>query len=209
MQKDSLPQLQLRETFEYSLTASHLLEHLFCPRYTYFEYVLDIPQFEEKRFKVEVGREIHKKIRRMNPDYFRKKIGVKEKKSDVYLAGRQGIRGIVDEIMFLEDGTAAPLDYKYAEYKDKTFKTYRTQLIFYAQLIKNNFNVPVNRGYIVYTRSKNKLVEVPIQGKDFIELEKIIDEIVVIIQKCRYPKPTKYKRRCPDCCYRNLCERTI
>jgi CRISPR-associated exonuclease Cas4 len=145
----------------------------------------------------------------VNPYYLRKKIGVKEKKSDVYLAGRQGIRGIVDEIMFLNDRTAAPLDYKYAEYKDETFKTYRTQLIFYAQLIKDNFNVPVNRGYIVYTRSKNKLVEVPIQKKDFVKLEKIIDEIVEIIQKCRYPKPTKYKRRCSDCCYRNLCERTI
>ena len=194
---------------EFSLTASHLLEYLFCPRFTYFEYVLDIPQHEERRFKVEVGREIHKKIRRMNPDYLRKKLGVQEKKMDVYLAGNKGIRGIVDEILFINDGTAAPLDYKYAEYKNKTFKTYRTQLVFYAQLIKDNFHVPVNRGYIVYTRSRNKLIEVPIQKKDYVELEKIIDEIVAIIQKCRYPKPTKYKRRCPDCCYRNICERTI
>ena len=45
---------------------------------------------------------------------------------------------------------------------------------------------------IVYTRSRNKLVEVPIQENDFIELGKIIDDIVAIIQKCRYPKPTKY-----------------
>lgn len=86
---------------DYSITASHLLEYLFCPRFTYFEYVLDIPQHEDKRFKVEVGREIHKKIRRMNPDYLRKKIGVKEKKSDVYLAGPSGIRGVIDEILFL------------------------------------------------------------------------------------------------------------
>ena len=48
-----------------------------------------------------------------------------------------------------------------------------------------------------------------LQEKDFVDLEKIIDEIVAIIQKYRYPKPTKYKRRCPDCCYRNLCGRTI
>jgi predicted nucleotidyltransferase len=49
-------------------------------------------------------------------------------------------------------------------------------------------------------------VEVPIQGKDFVELGKIINEILEIILKCRYPKP---RRRCPDCCYKNLCERTI
>ena len=194
---------------DYSITASHLLEYLFCPRFTYFEYVLDIPQHEDKRFKVEVGREIHKKIRRMNPDYLRKKIGVKEKKSDVYLAGPSGIRGVIDEILFLNDGTAAPLDYKYAEYKERTFKNHRFQLVFYAQLIKDNFNIQVNKGFIVYTRSRNKLVEVPIHETDFIELSKIICEILDIIQKCRYPKPTKYKKRCPDCCYRNVCERTI
>ena len=43
--------------------------------------------------------------------------------------------------------------------------------------------------FIVYTRSRNKLVEVPIQEKDFIELSKIIGEILDIIQECRYPKP--------------------
>ncbi len=193
----------------YSLTASHLLEYLFCPRFTYFEYVLDIPQHEGKRFKVEVGRNIHEKVRKINPDYLRKKLGVKEKKSDVYLSGHSGIRGIVDEILFLDDGTAAPLDYKYAQYKEKLFKTYRLQLVFYAQLIKDNSHVPVNRGFIVYTRSKNKLIEVPIYDKYFLELDKIVQEMLLIIQKCHYPKPTSYKQRCPDCCYRNICEKTI
>jgi len=195
--------------FKCSLTASHLLEYLFCPRFTYFEYVLDIPQHEEIRFKVEVGRSIHEKIRKMNPAYLRKKLGVKEKKSDVYLAGRSSIRGIVDEILFLDDGTAAPLDYKYAEYKERTFKNHRFQLVFYAQLIKDNYHIPVNRGFIIYARSKNRLVEVGIKNKDFIELEKIIDDMIKIIINCRYPKPTSVKKRCPDCCYKNICERTI
>jgi len=199
----------ISEEPEYSLTASHLLEYLFCPRFIYFEYVLDIPEHQDKRFKVQKGREIHKKIRKMNPDYLRKKVGVKEKKADVYLSGRSGLRGIVDEILFLDDGTAAPLDYKYAEYKERTFKNHRFQLVFYGQLIKDNFHVPVNRGFIIYTRSKNKLVEVPIREKDFDELEKIVGELVDVIVKCKYPKPTRYKRRCPDCCYRNLCESTI
>ena len=192
-----------------SLTASHLLEYLYCPRFIYFENVLDIPEHQGQRFKVQKGREIHKKIRKMNPDYFRKKLGVKEKKSDVYLSGKSGIRGIVDEILFLNNGTAAVLDYKYAEYKDRTFKNHRFQLVFYAQLIKDNYHIPVNKGFIIYTRSKNKLVEIPIKEKDFIELEKIIDDMTNIIQNCRYPKPTSVKRRCPDCCYKNICESSI
>lgn len=192
-----------------SVTASHLLEYLFCPRFTYFEYVLDIPQHEEKRFKVEKGRTIHEKIRKMNPGYLRKKLGVKEKKSDVYLVSPSGIRGIVDEILFLDDGTAAPLDYKYAEYKDRTFKNHRFQLILYARLIKDNFQVPVTRGFIIYTRSKNKLVEVPIHDKDFAALDEVVLGILGIIRDCKYPKPTRYRRRCPDCCYRNICEKSI
>jgi len=195
--------------FEYSLTASHLLEYLFCPRFSYFEYVLDIPQHEEKRFKVEIGRTIHEKAKKMNPEYLRKKFGVKEKKTDVYLAGKAGIRGIVDEVLFLDDGTAAPLDYKYAEYKERTFKNHHYQLVFYAQLIKDNFQVPVNRGFIIYTRSRNKLIEIPIQHKEFDALREIIDDLLDVIVNCKYPKPTRYKGRCSDCCYRNICERTV
>lgn len=191
------------------ITASHLLEYLFCPRFIYFEYVLGIPEYQEKRFKVEKGRTIHEKIRNMNPNYLRKKLGVKEKKSDIYLASPSGLRGIVDEILFFNDGTAAPLDYKYAEYKDRTFKNHRFQLIFYARLIKYNFRVSVNRGFIVYTRSKNKLIEVPIYDKDFMALNAVISDILGIIRGCRYPKPTKYKRRCADCCYKNICEKNI
>ena len=209
METASLNQPSLEESAGYSLTASHLLEYLFCPRFTYFEYVLGIPEHQGKRFKVLKGREIHEKVRKMNPDYLRKKIGVKEKKTDVYLSGRSGLRGIVDEILFLDDGTAAPLDYKYAEYKERTFKNHRFQLVFYAQLIKENFWIPVNKGFIIYTRSKNKLVEIPIKDKDFDELEKIIDGLMEVMVKCRYPEPTRYKRRCLDCCYKNLCEQNI
>jgi len=201
------PDRDIQQEAEFSLTASHLLEYLFCPRFTYFEYVLDIPQHEEKRFKVEVGRTIHEKIRKANIGYLRKKFGVKEKKMDVYLSSPSVIRGIVDVILFLNDDTAAPLDYKYAEYKERTFKNHRYQLVFYAQLIKDNFHIPVTRGFIIYTRSRNKLIEVPIHEKNFEELQKIISEILDIVQQCRYPKPTKYKQRCPDCCYRNICDK--
>jgi len=139
----------------------------------------------------------------------RKKLGCIERKSSVYLSSTQDIRGIVDEILFLDDGTAAPLDYKYAEYKERTFKNHKYQLTFYGQLIKENYNATVNRGFIVYTRSRNKLIEVPIMEKMYRELDIIISDLTNVVQKGIYPKPTSYKQRCLDCCYRNLCERTI
>jgi len=193
----------------YTITATHLIEYLYCPRFTYYEYVLDIPEHQETRFKVIKGRGIHEEIRKTNAKYLRKKLGVLDKKSDVYLASNIGIRGIIDEILFLNDGMAAPLDYKYSEYKEKIYKTHRYQLIFYAKLIKDNFNIDVNKGYIVYTRSKNKLVEIELKEKDFKKFHKIVLEIIAIIYKCRYPDATRYKKSCLDCCYKNICESDI
>ena len=56
------------------------MEYLFCPRFTYFQNYLDIPQYEEKRFKVQKGRTIHEDKQRINPDYLRKKMGCIERK---------------------------------------------------------------------------------------------------------------------------------
>ncbi len=113
---------------EFSITASDILEHLFCPRFTYFEMYLKIPEHQEKRFKVQKGRTVHENKVLVNPDYLRKKLGCIERKMSVYLSSERGMRGIVDEVLFLDDGTAAPLDFKYAEYKDWTFKNYRIGL---------------------------------------------------------------------------------
>jgi len=192
-----------------SITASDILEYLFCPRFTYFQNYLDIPQHEEKRFKVQKGRMIHEDKERVNPEYLRKKIGCIERKKAVYLSSERGIRGIVDEILFLNDGTAAPLDYKYAEYKERTFRNHKYQLTFYGRLIQENCGVPVKKGFIIYTRSRNKLVEVPLTEKTYHELDVIIDDLIDVVQKGIYPKPTKYKARCGDCCYRNICEKVI
>ena len=193
----------------FSITASDILEHLFCPRFTYFQSYLQIPQHEEKRFKVQKGRTIHEDKMRLNPQYLRKKLGCVERKTSVYLSSKGGLRGIVDEILFLDDGTAAPLDYKYAEYKDRTFKNHKYQLTLYGQLIKEHFHVLVNKGFIVYTRSRNKLIEVPITEKIYSELEKIAKDVLDVAQRGLYPKPTKYRARCSDCCYRNICEKGI
>lgn len=187
-----------------SFYPSQIIEYLYCPRYTYFEYVLRIPQHEDKFFKVLKGRDIHNEKLERNKDYLRKKIGVKEKWLDQYL-GTEGLRGKVDEVLKLNDGTYAPLDYKFAIWKDKVFETYRQQLACYALLIQANFDATVNRGYLVYTRSKNKVVEVAITDDDKAEIQNSIEDMLAIIERNKFPKATKYKKRCVNCTYRNIC----
>ena len=187
-----------------TLTPSHIIEYLFCPRFTYFEYVLSIPQYEEKFFKVMKGREMHELRAKQNIDYLRKKIGVTEKKIDQYLTNGW-LRGQVDEVLTLSDGTMAPLDFKFAEYKDRVFQTYKTQLSCYALLIEDNFGKKVNRGYLVYVRSKNQLIEIEIGDKEKKRVRDAAKNIFEIIGKNFYPMGTKFKKRCLSCTYQNLC----
>lgn len=188
----------------FSITPSQIIEYLFCPRFTYFEYVLRIPQTEDKFFKVIKGREIHEKKARENMEYLRKRIGVVEKHIGEYLTNDL-LRGEVDEVLLLDDGTMAPLDYKFAVYNDKIYETYRTQLYCYAWLIEENFGKPVKRGFLVYTRSQNKLVEVPVSREDIASVRTCAEEIRDIVTRNWFPKATKHKRQCVDCTYRNIC----
>ena len=187
-----------------SITPSHIIEYLYCPRFTYYEYVLCIPQYEDRHYKVEKGREIHDQKLERNKDYLRKRIGVVQKFADQYLTDDL-LRGKIDEVLLLNDGTMAPLDYKFAKFENRVYETYRTQLECYAVLIEGNFQRKVSKGYLVYTRSANKLVEVPIEESAKSEIKRICMDVTDIIEKNYFPKATKYKQRCIGCTYRNIC----
>ncbi len=188
----------------HSLTPSHIIEYLYCPRFTYFEYVLRIPQHEEANYLVMRGRNLHDDKLEQNKEYLRKRLGVVEKLLDQYLTNDL-MRGRVDEVLTLQDNSMAPLDYKFAEYKDRVYDTYQTQLYCYAWLIEENFGKPVNKGFLVYTRSRNKVIEVEISEENKAHVKKAAADIFDIIEQNRYPKATKYKARCVFCTYRNMC----
>ena len=149
----------------FSITPSHIIQYLYCHRFTYYEYVLRIPQYEDKYYKVNRGREVHTNKANQNINYLRQRIGVEEKYINQYMTNDL-LRGEVDEALVLKDGTMAPLDFKFARYEDKVYDTYKTQLFCYAWLIEQTFGKPVKKGYLVYTRSKNKLIEVAITESD-------------------------------------------
>lgn len=167
---------------------------------------LSIPQHEEKRYKVLMGREFHEERQKVNRDYLRKKISCVKKEILVYLSSpRYHLRGEIDEILHLADGTMAPLDYKFAEYKDTTYCTHTIQSTLYGLLIKDNYQREVKKGYICYVRSNYFLKEITFGEKNFQEACQIIEDVLRIIQDGYYPKKTKFLARCIDCCYRNIC----
>ena len=93
------------------LTVTHVLEHLYCPRFTYFEYVLAVPERQERRWKVQKGRDVHRWRQQVNAQYLRKKLGVVARRHEVPLySASLGVRGVADEVLTLQDGSMAPLD---------------------------------------------------------------------------------------------------
>lgn len=188
------------------LTPSEVLEHIYCPRFTWFMNVQQIPQHEETRFKVLQGREVHRRRATENRNYLRRKIGAIKREIEVYLASPQlRLRGIVDEVLWLKDGSMAPLDYKYTEARDQVFKTHATQITLYGMLIEAVYRQPVQRGYVAYVRDGSQLQEIAITDDAKAEMLCLIDDIFVIIRSGKLPARASSRLRCEDCCYKNIC----
>jgi CRISPR-associated exonuclease Cas4 len=190
------------------LQPTEVLEHVWCPRFTWFMQVQKIPQHEETRFKVLKGREIHARRERENPDYLRKKLKAVQRQDAVYLASpRLRLRGIVDQLLWFKDGSVAPLDYKFSQVNEKetVYKPHRVQISIYAMLAQEIYQLPVTRGFVAYIRGGSKVLEVPFSSKDVSEIQRIVDEIFEVIQTAKLPKRASAKSHCVDCCYRNIC----
>ncbi|MBS7631716.1 CRISPR-associated protein Cas4 [Candidatus Bathyarchaeota archaeon] len=191
---------------ETSITISDVVEYLFCPRFIYFIHCQNIPQREGRLFKVLKGRQIHSQRFKTNLEYLRKKLGVERKERKVYMySPKLRLRGEVDEVLFLKDGTAAPFDYKYAKSRNFLFRTHRIQLVLYSMLIEEKYNIPVTKAYLSYTRSGKSYKEFKVDEKARQKAKAIVEEIFSIIQKGYSPQPTRNRARCLDCCYRRIC----
>ena len=188
-------------------TATDVLEHVFCGRFTFFEHRLKLPEFQENRAKVVRGRELHAVREATNRAYLRKRLGVVRKEIDAYLLSpRHRLRGRVDEVLHLADGTAGPLDYKFAKAPPggTVPRTLRLQSAVYALLIRATYGVPVRRGWVVYTRSGNRVVEIEYTSEDFAAVGTVVAEMTAVILSGRLPRRAP-PGRCHDCCYRRIC----
>ncbi|MBI2567497.1 MAG: CRISPR-associated protein Cas4 [Candidatus Schekmanbacteria bacterium] len=188
------------------ISPSHIVEYLYCPRFTYFELVLAVPQREELRFKVMKGREVHHEREKVNPHYLRRRLGVVARRHAVEMSSAElRVKGIVDEVLELADGTMAPLDYKFAEDTGHLYENRKMQSVLYGLLIRDVFGRDVRAGYLCYVRSEHKIEEIPFTADDFAAARQAVDEVFAIIQQGAFPQATRCAARCEDCTYRNLC----
>ena len=143
----------------------------------------------DSREKVRQGRALHQVREATNRAYLRKRLGVVDKKIDVSLASpRHHLRGRLDEVLFFDDGSAGPLDYKFARDPGRVYTTLRLQSAIYALLIRENFGVPVRRGYLVYTRSNHRTVAIDYQPEDFRKIGRTVREVLAVVSRGELPR---------------------
>jgi len=169
-------------------------------------YVLSIPEYEERRFKVKKGKEIHENRQKNNPDYLWKKLDVVKRYGTVELKSEKDhLSGVPDDIVELEDGSLAPVDYKWAVYPDYVYPGHRMQIGAYGLLIETIYQKPVKKGFIFYIRDGSKVVEVAITSSLKQRVRDATECIIAMIEKEELPEVKGREIRCLDCTYRNIC----
>jgi len=175
------------------IDVSDIVQYLFCPRKVYF---LKVHGVRITRPKMEYGRELHSKVKRV----LKRLEG--EVQENVYLESmKYGIRGCIDAVLKKGDDYI-PIDVKYSKFKD-VFYRWKMQLVAYAVLIEENYNCRVKQG-LIYLIQDRKWIEVKIFPEDKKRLKDIIVKVEKLIEDGSYPPAAKSKK-CNYCEVAKFC----
>jgi CRISPR-associated exonuclease Cas4 len=189
------------------LTPSDVISWVFCRRHVFFHRCLGIPEYQENRFKVQAGRKVHAAREVRKPGTRRSRLKARVIAVDLHLeAPILGLRGVVDELLELEhDESLAPLEFKFTPERDFVYRTHRTQLLLYADLIEECYQRPVRRGWIAYVRGGNKTREVDLAPERRASSRMALEETGELIRSCRFPARAPNPNHCNSCGYGKIC----
>ncbi len=114
------------------------------------------------------------------------------------------LKGQIDRIDALPDGSLELVDYKTGKSKEKLRPEDRDQLVIYAIAADKEFGKPVSRARYFYLEDGTE-VEFEVKEKDRERVMKKITETVAAIQESDFA-PTPDKITCRFCDYRTICE---
>jgi len=188
---------------KYYLTATDLMNYSYCPRIIYFVHVLKIPQAtttkeykgreKETDFQHKAKRtKVVKKYPKL-PKMFKVKLSSEKLR----------MKTIVDSIMInKEKEEAYPIQAKYSYTPRSVYQTQKNQLALESLLVEDKLNMKSPFGFIKFLKSGD-LVKVSTEKRE--PIFEIFEKITEIVEKEKMPKPTNYKKRCVDCCFKNVC----
>jgi len=184
------------------VSVTDVVEHAFCPMFTYFRLVMGMPQYEKRRGTVQKGRAIHEIRQRNNPGYIPKNLEGGTKVMGVTLySSKLGLVGKIDHAIITNDQIVI-FEQKYA--KSFLGKTLRVQLGLLATLLEEHYGKPCKQAVVQFLVKPCKTVRIIIDERIRAEALQTLSDLRRVLDSCQMPS-SHYDGRCEDCTYRLVC----
>jgi CRISPR-associated exonuclease Cas4 len=183
-------------------TVTDLKQYAYCPRVVFYEQCL--PHLRPRTFKMDAGRDAHEDEQRRAARRKLIQYGVAagEREFEVRLqVPALHLTGEIDEIVWAEDGTVFPVDYKLAK---RVSSHHKVQLMAYGLLIEHTYDVTVDFGYI-YLISKRETVQVPFTTRLRNRVLKMLSEMWELVEREQMPPAAAKPAMCLSCEFRRFC----
>ena len=185
-----------------NITISDVVEHAFCPKFTYFGKVLQIPEHEEKRGSVIKGKSLHATKEVENKKYVPAKIPNGTKFSELQLhSSKHGFVGKIDQLVDSGDQIYL-IEVKYA--RPFIGKTLLMQVGLQATLVEESLGKPCRSALVEFVQNGRRTISLDITEEVKKSAIQELEATKQVVARETMPF-SKYSRRCDDCCYRRIC----
>lgn len=186
------------------ISASDIINYTYCPRIIYFDYVLKSRQRQTSKTKEARARHISYSKQSARNKIVKEGPKLPRKYNVRVFSEKYNLQAAID-CLFMNGNEVYPMDFKQSFAPRSVYLTQKYQLAVHALLLREqNYAVPY--GYIKYLRD-DVVRKVWIENNHIENVLKTLDQIKRIIEGEHFPKPTKYKKRCVDCCFWKICRR--
>jgi len=186
-----------------SLSITDAVEHAFCPKFTYYQLVLGLRQYEEKQGSVEAGRVYHSRHASTNLTYIPRKLEGR-KLVDVKLFSQiHMFSGKIDEAIETREEVTI-IERKYSDYVN-IGTTIRTQLGLLSILLEENLKKKARRAIVVFERTRRDEIQVNITEEMRKMALSVLQETKEVLNSGLCPV-AQYSNRCITCSYRKICD---
>ena len=185
------------------IRASDIRQHIYCPRQTYFAFVVPTPK--PLTYKMNYGKREHditeKLEGRRNLKRYNLKDGKKIFSPDLF-SPALSLSGKADMVI-LKDNHAYPIDYKFTSGMYVNLG-YKLQLLTYSRIIEVEWGIESKRGYLFFIKQNSvRTVEFTLELNEL--FDKVLEEMRKIIEEEMFPPPPKSIKKCIDCRFRRWC----
>lgn len=177
-------------------------QYVYCPRIIYYTYVLPVERV--RTFKMDVGREEHAALERLEARRTLARYGLDagQRRFRVPLSSKRlGLSGVLDLLVESPQGLF-PVEYKFTEARMGAHHKY--QLLAYCLLVEEAFGVPVRRAF-VYLVPREQVVPVLVTDSARLHTRRILGAVRGLIEEGKFPSVRWHPARCRDCEFLNYC----